>query len=282
MSLRTMRHVALPAGELIPVLGQGTWHMAEIREQRAEEIATLRLGIDLGVTLIDTAEMYAEGDAERLVGEAIAGRRDEVFLVSKVLPSNATRRGTIDACRASLRRLKTDRLDLYLLHWRGTAPLWQTIEAFTELVERGWIRYWGVSNFDVMDLIELWKIPRGTDAQTDQVLYNLARRSPEYNLLPWCREQSLPVMAYSPMDQGRVLTHPAVRGVAERHGITPAQVALAWLIRQRLVCAIPKSGSRAHVAENVGALGVSLNPADRLELDLAFPPPLAGRPLEAG
>jgi diketogulonate reductase-like aldo/keto reductase len=280
MVVPVMRHITLPAGEAIPVLGQGTWHMAEVRERRREEIAALRLGLDVGMTLVDTAEMYAEGDAERLVGEAIAGRRDEVFLVSKVLPFHATRRGTIDACEASLRRLRTDRLDMYLLHWRGSAPLWQTIEAFVELKERGLIRHWGVSNFDVMDLIELWKLPAGPDAQTDQVLYNLSRRSPEYQLLPWCREQNLPMMAYSPIEQGRILSHPAVRGVAERHEATSAQVALAWVIRQRGVCAIPKSGSRAHVSENAAALGVGLNLADLHELDLAFPPPLKPHPIE--
>jgi diketogulonate reductase-like aldo/keto reductase len=275
-----MRRIALPAGETIPVLGQGSWHMAEVRERRAQEIAALRLGLDLGMNLIDTAEMYAEGDAERLVGEAIAGRRDEVFLVSKVLPANATRRGTIDACEASLRRLKTDRLDLYLLHWRGSAPLLQTIEAFTELTERGLIRHWGVSNFDVLDLIDLRRIPRGTDAQTDQVLYNLARRSPEYQLLPWCRELNLPVMAYSPIEQGGILGHPAVRGVAERREITPAQVALAWVLRRPGICAIPKSGTRTHVYENAAAVGVKLTEADLTELDLAFPAPLRPQPLE--
>lgn len=280
MVVPVMRHITLPAGKAIPVLGQGTWHMAEVRERRREEIAALRLGLDVGMTLVDTAEMYAEGDAERLVGEAIAGRRDEVFLVSKVLPFHATRRGTIDACEASLRRLRTDRLDMYLLHWRGSAPLWQTIEAFVELKERRLIRHWGVSNFDVMDLIELWKLPAGPDAQTDQVLYNLSRRGPEYQLLPWCREQNLPMMAYSPIEQGRILSHPAVRGVAERHEATSAQVALAWVIRQRGVCAIPKSGSRAHVSENAAALGVGLNLADLHELDLAFPPPLKPHPIE--
>jgi len=280
MAIPVMRHIVLPAGERIPVLGQGTWRLAEVRERRREEIATLRLGLDLGLTLVDTAEMYAEGDAERLVGEAVAGRRDEVFLVSKVLPAHATRRGIIEACEGSLRRLKTDRLDLYLLHWRGLAPLWQTVEAFVELRERGWIRHWGVSNFDAMDLAELWELPRGSEAQVDQVLYNLARRSPEYNLLPWCRERQLPVMAYSPIEQGRLLTHPAVRGVAERREITPAQVALAWVIRQRGVCAIPKAGSPAHVYENAAALGVRLSRDDLLELDLAFPPPFKARPLE--
>jgi diketogulonate reductase-like aldo/keto reductase len=280
MTIPVMRHIALPAGERIPVLGQGTWHLAEVRERRSEEIAALRLGLDLGLTLIDTAEMYAEGAAERLVGEAVAGRRDEVFLVSKVLPAHATRRGIIEACEASLRRLKTDRLDLYLLHWRGSAPLWQTVEAFAELRERGWTRYWGVSNFDAMDLAELWELPGGSEAQVDQVLYNLVRRSPEYNLLPWCRERELPVLAYSPIAQGRLLTHPAVRGVAERREITPAQVALAWVIRQRGVCAIPKAGSPAHVYENAAALGVRLSRDDLLELDLAFPPPVKARPRE--
>jgi diketogulonate reductase-like aldo/keto reductase len=280
VSVPAMRHIMLPAGEKIPVLGQGTWHMAEVRERRKEEIAALRLGLDLGLTVVDTAEMYADGQAERLVGEALAGRRDEVFLVSKVVPAHATRRGTIEACEASLRRLNTDRLDLYLLHWRGSAPLWQTVEAFVELSERKRIRYWGVSNFDVMDLLDLWEIPGGPDAQTDQVLYNLARRSPEYQLLPWCRERNLPVTAYSPIEQGRILSHPAVRGVAERHECTAPQVALAWVLRQRLVCAIPKSGSRAHVQENAAALGISLQPADLEELNLAFPAPLEAQPLE--
>jgi diketogulonate reductase-like aldo/keto reductase len=275
-----IRRIALPAGETIPVLGQGTWHMAEVRERRKAEIGALRLGLDLGMTLVDTAEMYAEGEAERLVGEAISGRRDQVFLVSKVLPEHATRQGAIDACAASLRRLKTDRLDMYLLHWRGSVPLRQTIDAFVELKERGWIRHWGVSNFDVMDLVDLWETPSGPDAQTDQVLYNLARRSPEYNLLPWCREQDLPVMSYSPIEQGHLLSHPAVRGVAERNDITPAQVALAWVLRKPLVCAIPKSGSTARVQENAAAAAIRLSPSDLTELDAAFPPPIKPRPLE--
>jgi diketogulonate reductase-like aldo/keto reductase len=280
MATSAMRHLALPAGAAIPVLGQGTWHMAEVRDLRHEEIAALRLGLDLGLSLIDTAEMYADGAAERLVAEAIAGRRDEVFLVSKVVPNHATRTGTVDACEASLRRLNTDRLDMYLLHWRGSAPLGQTVEAFVELRDRGLIRHWGVSNFDVLDLVDLWRLPRGPDAQTDQVLYNLARRSPEDQLLPWCREQNLPVMAYSPIEQGGILTHPAVRGVAERREITAAQVALAWVLRQPGICAIPKSGTRAHVYENAAAVGVSLTEADLTELDLAFPAPLRPRPLE--
>jgi diketogulonate reductase-like aldo/keto reductase len=280
MSPTALRRIALPAGDLIPVIGQGTWHLAEVRERRNEEIAALRLGLDLGMTLIDTAEMYADGEAERLTGEAIAGRRDEVFLVTKVLPSNATPSRMLLACEASLRRLNTDRIDLYLLHWRGSAPLWRTVEGFLELAGRGWIRHWGVSNFDVMDLMELWDIPRGADAQTDQVLYNLARRSPEYNLLPWCQGHELPVMAYSPVQRGQLLDHPAVRGVAERRGITPAQAAIAWVLRQPLVCAIPKSGSQAHVTANAAAAAITFSESDLLELDLAFPPPLAARPLQ--
>jgi diketogulonate reductase-like aldo/keto reductase len=270
----------LPSGTSIPYLGQGTWHMAEDRARRGTEIAALRLGLDVGMTLIDTAEMYADGAAEELVAAAIAGRRDEVFLVSKVVPMHAGRRGTIAACLASLRRLNTDRLDLYLLHWRGNAPLWQTVEAFVELHDRGLIRHWGVSNFDVVDLADLWHIPRGGDAQTDQVLYNLARRSPEFSLLPWLREQNMPMMAYSPVEQGALLTHPAVRGVAERHDVAPAQVALAWVLRQPDVCAIPKSSSPAHVRQNAAALAVTLSHNDLVELDLAFPPPVAARPLE--
>ncbi|MCW2501752.1 MAG: aldo/keto reductase family oxidoreductase [Actinomycetia bacterium] len=280
MSPSALRRITLPAGEQIPVLGQGTWRMAEIRERRNEEIAALRLGLDLGLTLVDTAEMYADGGAERLVGEAIAGRRDEVFLVSKVLPSNATQSRMILACEASLRRLNTDRIDLYLLHWPGPAPLWQTIDGFRELVDRGWIRYWGVSNFDVPDLASLWDLPLGTDVQTDQILYNLARRSPEYSLLPWCQEHELPVMAYSPVERGDMVRHPAVRGVAERRGIAPAQVAIAWVLREPLVCAIPKSGSRGHVRENAAAATITLTGPDLHELDLAFPPPLKPEPLQ--
>ncbi|MET0495839.1 MAG: aldo/keto reductase, partial [Actinoplanes sp.] len=190
------------------------------------------------------------------------------------------RQGTIDACAGSLRRLGTDRLDMYLLHWRGSAPLRQTVEAFVELKERGWIRHWGVSNFDVTDLIDLLQVPSGLDVQTDQVLYNLARRRPEYNLLPWCREQDRPVMAYSPIEQGYLLSHPAVRAVAERNDITPAQVAPAWVLRQPLVCAIPKTGSITRVHENAAAAAITLSPQDLAELDLAFPPPIRARPLE--
>jgi diketogulonate reductase-like aldo/keto reductase len=254
--------------------------MAEDARRREDEVAALRLGLDLGMTLIDTAEMYADGAAEELVGEAIAERRDDVFLVSKVLPDHATRRGTIAACEGSLRRLGTNRLDLYLLHWRGPVPLEETLDAFAALVRAGKIRNWGVSNFDVSDLAELVDLPGGEDVQTDQVLYNLTRRGIEYDLLPWCRQRGLPIMAYSPIEQGRLLGHPLLQGVAARHGATPAQVALAWVLRQDSVNAIPKAGTPAHVRENRTALDLHLTEQDLATLDRAFPPPTGPQPLE--
>jgi diketogulonate reductase-like aldo/keto reductase len=270
----------LPDGEPIPVLGQGTWHMAEDPGRRQDEISALRVGLDLGLTLIDTAEMYADGGAEELVGEAIAGRREEVFLVSKVLPEHATKRGTVAACERSLRRLRTERLDLYLLHWREDVPLEATLEGFAALVRAGMIRNWGVSNFDISDMRELERLPGGTSVATDQVLYNLQRRGIEWDLLPWCRARRIPIMAYSPIEQGRMLKHPVLRKVASRHRATPAQVALAWLLRQELVCAIPKAGTPDHVRENRAALQVRLTEQDLTELDRAFPPPDGPRPLE--
>jgi diketogulonate reductase-like aldo/keto reductase len=273
-----MRTIELPSGERVPVLGQGTWRMAERKRRRADEIASLRLGIDLGMTLIDTAEMYASGGAEELLGEAIAGRRDELFLVSKVLPHNASLRGTLDACAASLRRLGTDRLDLYLLHWRGGHPLADTVQAMEILRERGDIRYWGVSNFDVADLEELDEVADGN--QVDQVLYNLTRRGVEYDLLPWCARRGLPIMAYSPIEQGRMLGHAALREVAERTGATPAQVGLAWVLRNDGVLTIPCSGDPAHVRENREALSLRLSEADLATLDKAFRPPESAVRLE--
>ncbi|HEV7825660.1 MAG TPA: aldo/keto reductase [Mycobacteriales bacterium] len=275
-----MRAIPLPSGEPVPVLGMGTWHMAEDPVLREAEIAALRTGLDLGLSVVDTAEMYADGAAEQLVGVAVEGRRDEAFLVGKVLPSHATRHGTVDACHASLRRLRTDRIDLYLLHWRGGVPLAETIAGFADLVEAGDIRYWGVSNFDVDDLEELVATPGGTAVAVDQVLYNLMRRGPEFDLLPWCEERGLPVMAYSPVEQGRLLGDPAVRGVAERHDVTAAQVALAWVLRRPLLNAIPKAGTPKHVHEDAVAVTLRLTPADLAELDEAFPPPTRKRPLE--
>jgi diketogulonate reductase-like aldo/keto reductase len=274
------RAVSLPGGETIAALGQGTWHMAERPQCRKDEIAALRLGIELGLTLIDTAEMYADGAAEELVGEAIAGLRERVFLVSKVLPANSTRRGTIAACQRSLERLRTDRLDLYLLHWRGDVPLAETLEAFAHLVEAGQIRFWGVSNFSTSDLDELLTLPAGKGVAVNQVLYNLTRRGIEYDLLPQCLSHHVPIMAYSPVEQGRLLGHPVLAQVAKRHGVNPAQVALAWAVRNEAVIAIPKAASETHVRENRAALSLVLEPDDLAALDRAFPPPTGPRSLE--
>jgi diketogulonate reductase-like aldo/keto reductase len=270
----------LPSGEAMPILGQGTWMMAEDARKRADEIASLRLGLDLGLTLIDTAEMYGDGASETLVGEAMAGRRDEVFLVSKVLPSNAGRSATIRACERSLGRLKTDRIDLYLLHWRGGTPLSKTLQAFETLQRDGKIRHWGVSNFDPGDMKELDALPGGGAVATNQVLYNLTRRGIEHDLLPHFRDRGIPLMAYSPIEQGRMLRHPALAEVAARHAASPAQVGLAWVLRQPGVIAIPKASRPEHVRENRAALDLTLTPEDLAELDAAFPPPGGPRPLE--
>ena len=270
----------LPSGEAVPVLGQGTWRMGENRRQRASEIAALRHGLDLGLTLIDTAEMYADGAAEEVVGEAIAGRRAEVFLVSKVLPHHASPRGMVAACRASLQRLGVDQLDLYLLHWRGGEPLQNTVRGFQTLLDEGLIRYWGVSNFDPDDMAELFALPGGRAVATNQVLYNLARRGIEWDLLPDSQRRGIPLMSYSPIEQGRLLDHPTLAAVARRHQATSAQVALAWVLRQPQVIVIPKAGTPAHVQENRDALAITLTAQDLAELDRAFPAPTRQQPLE--
>jgi diketogulonate reductase-like aldo/keto reductase len=270
----------LPDGEQVAALGQGTWYMGESAGGRAQEVAALRLGLELGMSLIDTAEMYANGGAEEVVGEAFAGRRDEVFIVSKVLPQNATRQGTIAACERSLKRLKTDRIDLYLLHWRGSAPLADTLAGFAALMKDGKIRHWGVSNLDADDMAELWSLTGGDKVATNQVLYNLARRGIEYDLQPALRKRHIPIMAYSPIEQGRLLRHRALRDIAERHDATPAQIALAWLLRQGDVMVIPKSSNAAHVRENRAAYDVELTAADLAALDAAFPPPKGPKALE--
>lgn len=275
-----IRTTTLPSGEQIPVLGQGTWHLAEDPSRRADEIAALRLGLDLGMTLIDTAEMFGDGAAEELVREAITGRRDEVFLVTKVLPANATGRGMAAACEASLRRLGTDRIDLYLLHWRGEVPLAETVEAFDDLVRAGEIRHWGVSNFDIGDLTELLAADRGGAAVTDQVLYNLTRRGIEWDLLPGCQELGMPVMAYAPMEQGRMLGDPVLRAIAADHDASPAQIALAWLLHHDHVSTTPRAGNPEHVRENRGALDIRLSQEDLTALERAFPPPTGRIPLE--
>jgi diketogulonate reductase-like aldo/keto reductase len=275
-----MRMTKLPSGEKVPVLGQGTWHMGEDPKKRAHEIAALRLGIKYGMTLIDTAEMYGDGAAEELIGEAIEGRRKEVFLVSKVLPQHATRIGTIDACERSLLRLGTDHLDLYLLHWRGSAPLEETLAGFADLKRAGKIHYWGVSNFDTADMEELVSLPGGREVATNQVLYNLTRRGIEYDLLPWCEQRNIPIMAYSPIEQGRLLNDPVLAAIAALHNATPAQVALAWVLRRDRTIAIPKAGTPEHVKENREALDIDLTEDDLAELDRAFPPPTSKQPLE--
>lgn len=254
--------------------------MGEDARARQAEVVALRCGLDLGMTLIDTAEMYANGGAEEVVGEAIAGRRQEVFLVSKVLPSNASRRGTIKACDSSLRRLQTDCLDLYLLHWRGGIPLSETVEAFNTLIRDGKIRSWGVSNFDTSDMQELVGGAGSEAVATNQVLYNLMRRGIEYDLLPWQRKHKIPIMAYSPIEQGRMLENKTLSAVAHRHGATPAQVALAWLLGQEGVIVIPKAATLEHVRENRAATGLRLTSADLAELDRAVPPPKKKKPLE--
>jgi diketogulonate reductase-like aldo/keto reductase len=254
--------------------------MGERGANRREEADALRLGLDLGMMLIDTAEMYASGGSEEVVAEAIAGRRDEVFLVSKVLPSNASRSGVPRACENSLKRLKTDRIDLYLYHWRGSTPLSETIDALDRLKQSGKVRHWGVSNFDTDDMQELALLPAGDQAQTNQILYNLSRRGPEFDLLPWQRERGIPAMAYSPVEQGSLAGDRRLAAVAARHNATPAQIALAWAMRNGNVIAIPKASQAAHVRENRAAADISLTEQDLAELDKAFPPPNRKRSLE--
>jgi diketogulonate reductase-like aldo/keto reductase len=270
----------LPSGEKIAALGQGTWHFAESPGRRPDEVASIRLGIDLGMTVIDTAEMYGDGAAEALVGEAIVGRRSEVFLIDKVLPHHATRVGSVRACEASLGRLGVDYVDLYLLHWRGRIPLVETIEGFAQLKLDGMIRHWGVSNFDTDDMIELLGVPGGDEVQANQILYNLTRRGPEYALLPWLAQHGIPTMAYSPIEQGRLLDHPALPSIAQRHNATPAQVALAWALGHDGVNAIPRAGTPSHVRQSAAALDIELTREDLHALDRAFPPPTRPRKLE--
>ena len=276
--------LTLPAGLPMPRFGLGTWRMGEARGERKAETAALRHGLARGITLIDTAEMYGGGVAEEIVGDAIAGNgvslRDGLFIVSKVLPENASRRGTVAACERSLRRLRIDCIDLYLLHWRGSVPLVDTVDAFEVLRAAGKIRHWGVSNLDLADMQELADVPRGSAVQTNQVLYNLTRRGIEFDLQPWCRERHIPLMAYSPIEQGRLLGHPSLTTIAATHGVSPAQVALAWLMRQEDVIVIPKSSRPEHIDDNLAALDLTLTPGDLAALDRAFPPPSRATPLD--
>lgn len=274
------RRVVLPSGETVPALGQGTWKMGERPAARRDEIAALRRGIELGLTLIDTAEMYGDGRTEELVGEAVSGMRDEVLLVSKVYPHNAGRRAMREACERSLRRLGTDRLDLYLLHWRGSVPLAETVEGFETLRAAGKIRYWGVSNFDTADMEELAELPHGSACAANQILYNVARRGAEWDLLPWLDERRIPAMAYSPIEQGRLPRSAALADLARKHGASVHQVALAWVLRQPNVIAIPKAGTVDHVDQNRRALEIELDPTDLAAIDASFTPPARKRALD--
>jgi diketogulonate reductase-like aldo/keto reductase len=268
------RMVSLPDGTRIPALGQGTWHMGERSGAAKAEVAALRLGIELGMTLIDTAEMYGSGRAEELVGEAIAAQRDKIFLVSKVYPHNASRNGVPAACERSLKRLKTEVIDLYLLHWRGSHPLAETVDAFEKLRTAGHIRYWGVSNCDVSDLEELWRLKAGGSCAANQVLYHPDCRGIEYDLIPWCATHRVPIMAYSPLGQGgRLLRSAALKAVAQRHNATPAQIAIAWGMRNPHVISIPKASDPEHVRQNAKAGAITLTEEDLAAIDAGHPPP---------
>ena len=274
-----MKQVVLPRGESVPALGQGTWNIGDEPAKRKDEIDALQRGIDLGLTLIDTAEMYGDGRSESLVGEAIAGRRDEVFLVSKVYPHNASRKAMPRSCEASLRRLGVETIDLYLLHWEGSVPIAETVQTFEALQRQGKIRHWGVSNLDADAMQALWQVPGGQAVQTDQILYNLSRRGSEWGLVPWLRERRIALMAYSPIEQGRLLRQRGLVEFARKRAMTPAQAALAWLLAQEGVIAIPKAGRRARLEENAGALAHPLSADDLRELDAVFPPPRGPSPL---
>lgn len=278
-TLVELPRVAFPDGATVSALGLGTWKMGEEPQRAAQEAAALSLGLDLGMTLVDTAEMYGDGGAEEVVARAMAGRRDRVFVVSKVYPHNAGRKSAVSACERSLRRLRTDHLDLYLLHWRGRIPLGETVDAFERLRAAGKIGRWGVSNFDVSDMQELFALPEGHRCATNQVLYHLAERGLEWSLLPWLRERRVPVMAYSPFGQGGLVHKPKLTAIARRLGTTPAQLALRWLLRSPDVIAIPESANLGHVQANRAAPGVPLDGTTLREIDAAFPPPKGPTPL---
>jgi len=275
-----MKTVQLPDGERVPSLGQGTWRMGEKKKAHADEVAALRLGIDLGMRLIDTAEMYGEGGAEKVVADAVAGQRDRVFVVTKVYPHNASRTDLPKACERSLKRLRIDAIDLYLLHWRGDVPLVETVEAFEKLRSEGKIRRWGVSNFGVEDMGELLATENGSSCATNQVLYNLENRETEFDLLPWSQRNKIPIMAYSPVGHGRgLLNNATLKKITKRHNATPTQIALAWVLRQPGVIAIPKASNEAHVRENAQSTDLELTKGDLTEIDRAFLPPKSKQPL---
>lgn len=275
----TLPAVTLPGGEAIPKLGQGTWEMGERPNARKAEIAALREGVELGMTLIDTAEMYGDGESEKLIAEALSDMRDDVFIVSKVYPHNGSERGVQAACERSLARLKTDRIDLYLLHWRGGEDLEGVVAGFDKLKRDGKIRHWGVSNFDTGDMEELFSLDGGDACATNQILYNVARRGAEFDLLPWLRERGLPAMAYNPVDHAR-LPRDALEKIASARGVSAFQIALAWVLQQPGVFAIPKAADVAHVRENRAALDICLSPQELADIDQQFKPPKSKRPLE--
>ena len=274
-----MRQVALRNGTRVPALGLGTWKMGEDVRQRAQEVRALQTGMDLGATLIDTAEMYGSGRAEEVVAAAVKGRRDSVYLVSKVLPQNASRAGTVKACEASLKRLKSDRLDLYLLHWRGNVPFAETMAGFDDLMQAGKIRGFGVSNLDLKELAEWLAVSRADKTLANQVQYSVDQRGIDFDLLPWCLDRRIALMAYCPLSQGRVPETPVIRRVAERHRATPAQIMLAWVLRHEHVIAIPKSSRPERVRENVKAADIVLSAEDLMDLDREFAPPRKPQPL---
>lgn len=275
-----MKTVKFPNGSTVPALGQGTWGMGERENSANEEADSLRAGLDLGLTLIDTAEMYANGGAERVVGKALVGRRDDAFVVSKVLPSHASRQKTIEACERSLKNLGTDVIDLYLLHWQSSYALNETVEAFEELVRQGKIKAWGVSNFDTDLMEELLQIAQHGHIGANQVLYNLSRRGPEFDLIPWCEKHAVPVMAYSPIEQGRILKNQDLQKLASGLGLAPTVLALAWVIRHPLMIAIPKTSSPKHLKENAQAASLVLDDKTLQALDRIFLPPTQKTPLE--
>ena len=275
-----MKTVELPDGERVPALGQGTWNMGETKRAHSDEVAALRLGIDLGMTLIDTAEMYGEGGAEKVVADAIDGQRERVFVVTKVYPHNASRAKLSKACERSLKRLRIDAIDLYLLHWRGSVPLAETVEAFEKLRVAGKIRHWGVSNFDVEDMKELLAIENGSACAANQVLYHVGERAIESDLLPWSQKNKIPIMAYSPVGHGRrLLNNATLKKIAERRDATPAQIAIAWVLRQSGVIAIPKASNKTHVRDNAQSVDIQLADQDFADIDREFPPPRSKQPL---
>lgn len=274
-----MRSFKLPSGQTLPCFGLGTWRMGESRASRAEEINALRYGIEAGITLIDTAEMYGEGGAELAMADVIQGQREALYIVSKVYPHNASRNGVISACDRSLSRLKTDYIDLYLLHWKGSYPLSETLEAFHSLKQAGKIRDFGVSNFTCDDMKQAIALPYGSEIAVNQVLYNLSRRGIEWDLLPWSQKNQIPIMAYSPLEQGRLLQNQRLKAVAYARNATPAQIAIAWVLRQPQVITIPKSSSTQRIDENLAAVDIQLTSEELAQLDQAFPAPSQATPL---